>query len=103
MIEADSTRTTKSSLHFKSPFRIGANAEIFPPGLYAVLTTEAVHEGNGRTVYRRISTVLMVVEGGRTRHCDVAPSDLDAAFQRDQDLAARWPLFVSRRTQEEKS
>lgn len=102
MIESGSTRTTKSSLHFKSAFRIGANAEVLPPGHYAVLTTEAVHEGNERTVYRRVSTVLTIVEGGRTRYCDVAPSDLEAAFQRDQDLAARWPLFVSGRFQDEK-
>jgi hypothetical protein len=98
MIEAGSTRTTKSSLHFKSAFRIGADAEVFPAGHYDVLTTEAIHEGNERTVYRRVSTVLTIVAGARTRYCDVEPSDLEAAIQADQDLAARWPLFVSRRT-----
>jgi hypothetical protein len=79
MSEACSTRTTRSSIRFTSPFCLGNDDEVFPAGLYDVLTTEAVHEGNERTVYQRISTVIIVVAGGTTRYREVAPSDLDEA------------------------
>jgi hypothetical protein len=84
MIESISTRTTKGTLNFRSDFRIGKDDELFPAGPYEILTTEAVHEGNERTVYRRISTVLIVNEVGKTRYCEVAPSDLDDAVRRDE-------------------
>ena len=83
MTETGSTRTTKSSLNFKSAFRIGKDEEIFPAGPYEVQITEAVHEGNERTVYRRMSTVLIVKETGKRRYCEVDPSDLEEAARRD--------------------
>lgn len=80
MSEPGSTRTTRSSLQFSDPFCLGDDDEVFPAGHYDVLTTEAVHQGNIRTIYQRISTVLIVVEGGTTRYCEVSPADLDAAL-----------------------
>jgi hypothetical protein len=83
MMEATSTRTTKRSLTFKSAFRIGSDDEVFPAGLYEVQTIEAVHEGNERTVYQRLSTVLIVAEPGKRRYCEVDPLDLEEATRRD--------------------
>ncbi len=55
MSEPGSTRTTRSSLQFSCPFSLGDDEEVFPAGHYDVLTTEAVHQGNVRTVYRKRS------------------------------------------------
>ena len=89
MSEPGSTRTTRSSLQFSCPFSLGDDEEVFPAGLYDVLTTETVHQGNVSTVYQRVSTVLIVVEGGTTRYCEVSPADLDAALlQHGADSAA---------------
>lgn len=81
MNEPGSSRTIRSSLQFNSPFHLVNYDETFPAGHYDVLTTEAVHEGNDRTVYQRTSTFLIVIDGGTTRYCEVAPSDLDAAIR----------------------
>lgn len=87
--ELGSTRTTRSSLRFSNSFCLGDDQEVFPAGHYDVLTTEAVHQGNVHTVYQRVSTVLIVVEGGTTRYCEVSPADLDAALlQQGADSAA---------------
>lgn len=89
MSEPGSTRTTRSSLQFRCSFSLGDDKEVFPAGHYDVLTTEAVHQGNVRTVYQRVSTVLIIVEGGTTRYCEVSPADLDAALlQQGADSAA---------------
>lgn len=92
MSEPSSTRTTRSSLRFNNSFCLGDDQEVFPAGHYDVLTTEAAHQGNMHTVYHRISTVLIVVEGGTTRYCEVSPADLDAALlQQGADSAAHPP------------
>lgn len=81
MNEPGSSRTIRSSLEFNSPFQLVNYDETFPAGHYDVLTTEAVHEGNERTVYQRTSTVLIVADGRTTRYCEVAPADLEAVIR----------------------
>lgn len=79
MNHASSTRTTRSTLQFLAPFSVCAQQEILPAGVYDTLTTEAIHQGNEHTVYQRVSTVLIVVDGGTTRYCEVDPRDLAGA------------------------
>jgi hypothetical protein len=87
MTSADSTRTSKRTQFFRRPFQIGKDDEVFPAGPYEILTREAVHEGNERTVYVRISTTLLVKSMGSTRHCEVRPADLEEAIRLDGRMA----------------
>lgn len=77
-------RTTRSTITFTAPFRLAGVAETHPAGSYDVETDEEVIEGNGRTVYRRVATLLFVREGNMTRMLTVSPVDLDAALARDR-------------------
>ena len=54
-----------------------------PPGTYDVDTDEEVIEGNERTVYLRIATVIYVRGVGSTCTVTINPSVLAAALQRD--------------------
>jgi hypothetical protein len=54
-----------------------------PPGTYDVDTDEEVIEGNERTVYLRIATVIYVRGVGSIRTVTINPSVLAAVLQRD--------------------
>lgn len=83
-----SIRTTRSTVTFASPFRLTAVGETLPPGSYELDTDEEEIEGNGRTVFRRVATLLYVPTGSGTRVCTVDPAELAAAIAAD---AARTP------------
>ena len=91
----DSTRTTRRTQAFQRPFILGKDQEIFPAGSYDIVTTEAVHEGNERTVFIRISTTLLVKSRGMTRHYEVRPADLEEAMRLDNRTSAK-PLVQAR-------
>jgi len=76
-------RTTKSTITFRAPFRIRGIEQLQPAGTYDVETDEDVIEGNDRTIYRRIATLLFIRNGGATEAWTVTPEDLTAALARD--------------------
>jgi hypothetical protein len=78
-------RTTPSSVTFTSPFRLKGFSKTEPPGTYRVETDEEIIEGNERTVYRRVATLLFLVGGGTTRTVTVDPVELDAAVKKDRE------------------
>jgi len=79
MSQTGSVRTTRRTLQFHAPFTLGLQNETLPAGHYDTVTTETIHPGNEHTIYQRVSTILIVVDGGTTRYCEVNPSDLAGA------------------------
>lgn len=77
-------RTTRSSVSFDAPFRLMGYDDPFPAGTYDVDTEEEIVEGNERTVYLRVATVLCVRTTGKMQLLTVDPSDLSAALASDQ-------------------
>ncbi|WP_126174381.1 hypothetical protein [Altericroceibacterium xinjiangense] len=59
--------------------------ELHPAGTYDVDTDEEVIEGNERTVYLRVATLLHLRNGGTTQTVTVDPKDLEHALARDGD------------------
>jgi hypothetical protein len=76
-------RTTRAIVSFASPFRLKGFAAPAPAGDYEVETDEEAIEGNGRTVYVRVATLMFITSGGTTRTVTIDPADLDAALKRD--------------------
>lgn len=77
------TRTTQSSVTFNAPFRLKGFKQPEPPGTYLVETDEEVIEGNDRTTYVRVATLLYIEAGGTIRTVTVDPADLQTALDRD--------------------
>jgi hypothetical protein len=76
-------RTTRSSVTFRSPFRLVGIDHLQPAGTYDVETDEDIIEGNEHTVYRRVATILYVRSAGMTPAFTVDPEDLQASLARD--------------------
>ncbi len=76
-------RTTKSTITFAAPFKLEGWEEAQPAGRYDIETDEEVIEGNGRTIYRRVATLLILRSHGMTRTITVDPGQLEAALVRD--------------------
>jgi len=76
-------RTSRSSVTFHSPFQLKSLDEPQPAGTYDVETEEEIIEGNERTVYRRVATLLYVRGTGITRIVTVDPQDLEEALAKD--------------------
>lgn len=76
-------RTTKSTIAFAAPFKLEGWTEVQPAGRYDIETDEEVIEGNGRTVYRRVATLLILRSDGMTRTMTVDPDQLEAALAKD--------------------
>lgn len=77
-------RTTRSSVTFDAPFRLMGYDDPFPAGTYDVDTEEEIVEGNERTVYLRLATLLFVRTTGKVQIVTVDPNDLSAALARDR-------------------
>ena len=76
-------RTSKSTVTFRAPFALNEVIGDLPGGTCDIEVDEDEIEGVGRTVYRRVTTLLFVQSHGTTRTITVDPKDLDAALQRD--------------------
>jgi len=76
-------RTTRTSIAFKAPFRLAALDETLPAGVYDIDTEEEIIEGNERTVYVRVATLLNVRTHNMVRTVTVDPDQLQAAFDAD--------------------
>lgn len=76
-------RTTKKSVTFRFPFTLPELEEAQPPGTYVIVTDEEIVEGNVRTVYIRVATLLYLRKGGTTRIVTIDPAGLEAALVED--------------------
>ncbi len=88
-------RTTRSSVIFKAPFRLAALDEILPAGLYEIDTEEEIIEGNERTAYVRVATLLHLRTAGMLQIVTIDPKDLQSALKADERVgraAAGRPL-----------
>ncbi|WOJ91148.1 hypothetical protein RZS28_07695 [Methylocapsa polymorpha] len=85
-------RTTRSTISFSHPFKLGDLDDIQPPGDYLLDTDEELIEGLSRLVYRRIATLLHLPAisrpQGRIELVAVSPAELDAALEKDRIGAA---------------
>lgn len=78
-------RTTRSSVTFDAPFKLKSFDEPRPAGTYEVDTYEEIIQGNARTVYRRVATLLYLRSSGMTRNVAVDPNELQDALARDRE------------------
>jgi hypothetical protein len=76
-------RTTRSQVTFSAPFSLAEIDEIQPPGTYDVDTEEEIVEGNERTVYIRVATLIHLRTEFTTRTVTVNPKGLEAALAKD--------------------
>jgi hypothetical protein len=77
-------RTTKSTVTFRAPFQVKGMSEQQPAGTYDIETDEEAIGGNDHTVYRRVATLLILRDAGRTRMVTIDPVSLEAALAADQ-------------------
>jgi hypothetical protein len=82
-------RTTQSTFDFSAAFSLPGFDGPLPAGAYLVSTEEEGADVAGHLVYRRTATILRVEAAGRVEYHPVDSAALDAAFQRDQEAAAR--------------
>jgi len=81
-----SIRTTCSTVTFRNPFSLRNVSGIQSAGTYDVETDEEIIEGNDRTVFRRVATLLYIRSTGITRACTIDPKDLAAALAQDRTI-----------------
>jgi hypothetical protein len=84
------TRTTRSTLSFRSPFLVAELDAMQPPGDYLVDTEEERIESMSMLAWRRVATFLQLPSIANTRNlvervC-VDPVGLDAALLKDCGL-----------------
>ena len=80
------TRTTRTTMEFNSPFSLESIGRILPAGSYEVVTDEELIEGLSFPVYRRVATMLLVPtqsHQGSVEMLTVDPLGLAAAKDRD--------------------
>jgi len=78
-------RTTKSFVTFAAPFSLAGIQEMQPAGRYEIETDEEIIEGNGRTGYRRVATLLILRHHGMTQTVTIDPTELEAVLARGQE------------------
>jgi hypothetical protein len=76
-------RTTRTQVTFCSPFSLPELDGDQPAGTYEIETDEEAVEGNERTVYVRVATLLHIHSPGSTRTVTIDPAGLAAALERD--------------------
>jgi hypothetical protein len=87
-------RTTKSTVTFVRPFRLGASGELLPAGRYPVETDEELLEGVSFPAYRRTATMMQLIADplrlGITEIAVIDPEQLAEALAAD---AAQAPVI----------
>ncbi|MHB1204177.1 MAG: hypothetical protein ACYCZX_01310 [Rhodospirillaceae bacterium] len=82
------TRTLRSSVEFKRPFKLPHIDGLQPPGIYQVETEEERLDSMTVDAFRRLATRLYLMADPRTpgvrEEVVVNPDDLDAALARDR-------------------
>lgn len=77
-------RTTRKSVRFQAPFHLSALDEMLPAGTYDIDTEEEIVEGNVRSVYLRVATLLHLRTRGMVQVVTVDPRELEAALDNDR-------------------
>ena len=81
------TRTTKSTVTFTRPFKLGALGEQLPAGRYSIETDGELLEEVSFPAYRRTATVMQLMADplrpGVTETIMVDPKQLEAALAED--------------------
>jgi hypothetical protein len=87
-------RTTKSTVTFARPFRLGGFGEQLPAGRYPIETDEELLEGVSFPAYRRTATMMQLIADplhvGVTEVIMVDPNQLEEALAED---AAQAPAI----------
>lgn len=76
-------RTTRTQVKFNAPFTLPEIDGVQPAGTYDVETDEEAFEGNERTIYVRIATLLRISSSDSTSTVTINPAGLQAALERD--------------------
>jgi hypothetical protein len=84
-------RTTKSTVTFTRPFRLGAFGEQLPAGRYPIETDEELLEGVSFPAYRRTATMMQLIADplhvGVTEVVMIDPEQLKEALAADDAQA----------------
>ena len=87
-------RTTKNTVTFVRPFRLGAFGEQLPAGRYPIETDEELLEGLSFPAYRRTATMMQLMADplhvGVTEIAIIDPKQLEEALAAD---AAQAPVI----------
>jgi hypothetical protein len=81
-------RLNKTSVTFAHPFTLEGVEEMFPPGTYAIETTEQQLDGLTLVAYRRTQTTIELPSGrlpNARQLLEIDPADLDAALAADAE------------------
>ena len=85
--QAMTMRTTKSTVTFLRPFRLGTFGEQLPAGRYPIETDEELLEGMSFPAYRRTATIMQLMPDplhpGVTEIAVVDPEQLEEALTMD--------------------
>lgn len=76
-------RTSRTQVTFCAPFSLPELDGVHPAGTYDIEIDEEAIEGNERTVYVRVATLLIIHSPGSTRIVTIEPSGLATALERD--------------------
>src|SRR5271169_2563239 len=83
------TRTTRKTMEFGSPFSLESIGRMLPAGSYEVVTDEELIEGLSFPVYRRVATMLLVPTQSNQGSIEMLTVDpLNLAEAKDHDAAA---------------
>lgn len=77
-------RTTRTTVSFAAPFKLKGIDTPQPAGSYEVETDEEIIEGNGRSVYVRVATLMFLRSPGMVRTVTIDPADLERALAKDR-------------------
>lgn len=78
------TRTTRSTISFRLPFKLISIGEVLPAGDYQLETDEELMDSVSMLVYRRTNTLLRVPRGSGSEMFMIDPKELEIALLKDQ-------------------
>jgi hypothetical protein len=82
------TRTSRKTVTFNSPFSLAGGDCRYSAGDYEVVTDEELIEGLSFPAYRRLATMMLVPaqshHSSSVEMLNIDPQDLAAALQRDE-------------------
>lgn len=81
--EVTGSRSVKSEVEFKHPFKLGRDSREFAPGTYTLHTHEDVHQGRFDPIFVAVSVELVVSVEGSTFSRFAKPEELRLALAMD--------------------
>lgn len=95
------TRTSKRTVTFARPFRLGGSSVEFPAGRYFIETDEERVDDLSFPFYRRTATMMQLIADplrpGVTETAVIDPLDLEAALKADAEPEASNPEAAAER------